>query len=126
MVNTSALQRLVHRNRHWQLRARASWRFGPANAANVGVVQHLILLAIARTYREACVLSLVSSLGFMLALYFIRDSSSTDTYPAWGAMMVAFAYLPATIAILRHPANGILPVWLRALVRPADDHRDTR
>lgn len=75
----------------------------------------LILLAIARTYREACVLSLVSSAGFMLAVYLIRDSSSPATYPAWGAMMVAFAYLPATIAVLKRPSEGVVPAWLRVL-----------
>jgi hypothetical protein len=63
----------------------------------------LTLLAIATTYREACVLSLVSSIGALAAVWFIRDSSSPASYPAWGAALVAFAYLPATIAVLRRP-----------------------
>ncbi len=62
----------------------------------------LMLLTIATTYREACVLSLVSSLGAITTAYVVHDSSPAS-YPTWGAAMVAFAYLPATISILRRP-----------------------
>jgi len=72
----------------------------------------LPLLAIPATYREACVLSLTSSVGALAAAYFIRDSSSPAFYPGWGAAMVAFAYLPATIAILRRPNSSGKPSWL--------------
>src|SRR5688572_1514170 len=75
----------------------------------------LILLTIARTYREACVLSLVSSLGHLLTLYFLQNSLP-ESYPVWGGAMVAFAYLPATIAILRRPNVGPGPAFLEAIV----------
>jgi hypothetical protein len=71
----------------------------------------LMLLAIPATYREACVLSLTSSIGALAAVYFIRDSSSAASYPAWGAALVAFAYLPATIAVLRRPNTSGNPAW---------------
>jgi hypothetical protein len=71
----------------------------------------LMLLAIPATYREACVLSLTSSVGALAAVYFIRDSSSATSYPAWGAALVAFAYLPATIAVLRRPNSSVKPIW---------------
>ena len=62
----------------------------------------LVLLVIARTYREACVLSLVSSLGMLGSLIYISDFRP-PTYPRWGAAMIAFAYLPSVIAVLRRP-----------------------
>jgi hypothetical protein len=62
----------------------------------------LLLLVVADTYREACILSLVSSAGAWIAVILI-DGSAPATYPDWGAMMVAFAYLPAVIAVLRRP-----------------------
>ncbi len=71
----------------------------------------LMLLAIPLTYREACVLSLVSSIGALIAAYFLRPLSPPESYPPWGAAMVAFAYLPATIAILRRPNQRSAPPW---------------
>ncbi len=76
----------------------------------------LTLLVIAATYREACVLSLVSSAGALATVYFVRDSSSPASYPAWGAALVAFGYLPATIAVLRRPNVSDRAPWRR---RPA-------
>lgn len=81
----------------------------------------LTLLAIATTYREACVLSLVSSIGGLAAVWYIRDSSSPASYPAWGAALVAFAYLPATIAVLRRPNVTESAPWReRAIERSSD------
>lgn len=70
----------------------------------------LVLLTIARTYREAAVLSLISSAGAIVAALIIRDSSPAS-YSAWGAAMVAFAYLPATVAVLRRPNVSDRAPW---------------
>jgi hypothetical protein len=75
----------------------------------------LLLLVVADTYREACILSLVSSAGAWIAMVLIGNSTLAS-YPEWGAMMVAFAYLPAVIAVLRRPnlnpaaAVSVLPL----------------
>ena len=72
----------------------------------------LPLLAVAATYREACVLSLVSSAGALATAYMTRHLPPPASYPPWGAAQVAFAYLPATIAVLRRPnANDRAP-WM--------------
>jgi hypothetical protein len=71
----------------------------------------LVLLTIAYTYREACILSLFSSFGALATVYFVGGGYSAESYPAWGASMVAFAYLPATIAILRRPNVRAAPPW---------------
>lgn len=63
----------------------------------------LTLLAIPATYREACVLSVVSSIGAIGAAYFAAGKSPSEFDAIWGAAMVAFAYLPATIVVLRRP-----------------------
>jgi hypothetical protein len=82
----------------------------------------LSLLAIPATYREACVLSLLSSVGGLGASYFIRDSSPAS-YAAWGAALVAFAYLPATIAVLRRPNVRARAPWDRRAVPQRDAFR---
>jgi hypothetical protein len=71
----------------------------------------LVLLTVAYTYREACVLSLTSSVGALATVYFVGGGYSAASYPAWGASMVAFAYLPATIAILRRPNVRAAQPW---------------
>ncbi|HEY4954995.1 MAG TPA: hypothetical protein VII02_08925 [Gemmatimonadaceae bacterium] len=63
----------------------------------------LMLLAIPVTYREACVLSVVSSIGAIAAAYFAVGGTPREFDSTWGQAMVAFAYLPATIAVLRRP-----------------------
>lgn len=83
----------------------------------------LVLLTVAGTYREACVLSLVSSAGQLLALYFSGFSSQPESYGLWGAAMVAFAYLPATIVVLRHGNEGNPPAVIRFLVRRSPRNR---
>jgi hypothetical protein len=71
----------------------------------------LPLLAVAATYRDAAILSLVSSLGAIATAYFVGDPSP-EKYYAWGSSAVAFAYLPATIAILRRPNVRERPPWM--------------
>jgi hypothetical protein len=78
----------------------------------------LILLLVAMTYREACVLSLVSSAGWIIAaLTSGSDTRSAETREIMGAMLVAACYLPATIAVLRRANDGVLPFWIRCLLR---------
>ena len=78
----------------------------------------LILLLVALTYREACVLSLLSSAGWIIAaLTSPSDTRSAETREIMGAMLVAACYLPATIAVLRRGNDGVLPFWIRWLLR---------
>lgn len=71
----------------------------------------LVLLAIPATYREACVLSLVSSFGALIVGLTARSWLSPESDWIWGAAMVAFAYLPATIAVLRRPNVRGAAAW---------------
>jgi hypothetical protein len=71
----------------------------------------LPLLAVAATYREATILSLMSSIGAIATVYFVGDPTP-EKYSAWGASAVAFAYLPAAIAVLRRPNINERPPWL--------------
>jgi hypothetical protein len=71
----------------------------------------LPLLAVASTYREATILSLLSSIGAIATVYFVGDPTP-EKYSAWGASAVAFAYLPAAIAVLRRPNINERPPWL--------------
>ena len=81
----------------------------------------LILLIVAATYREACVLSLVSSFGWVIAaLAGDGNTRSPESREIMGAMLVAACYLPATIVVLRRPDEGSWPFWMRWLRRPRD------
>jgi hypothetical protein len=78
----------------------------------------LILLTVASTYREASVLSLVSSAAWIVsALISSPDTRSDDARAVMGAMLIAGCYLPATIAILRRPNAGPVPFWMRWMGR---------
>jgi len=68
----------------------------------------LILLTLARTYREACVLSVLSTLGSLPMLK--TATHDFEGLRIMGDLMVASAYLPATLMILRRPNDGE-PLW---------------
>lgn len=72
----------------------------------------LPLLLVAETRRESQVLSLTSSIGFLLIRYIIHGQPEAQFNREVSSLMVAFAYLPATIAVLRKPNEGKLPAWL--------------
>jgi hypothetical protein len=85
----------------------------------------LILLTVAWTYREACVLSLLSSLAWLAAYYFAPgESRSPETQSLFRAVMIAFCFLPATIVVLRRPNVGPSPAWLAVFLRRNGAQRD--
>jgi hypothetical protein len=75
----------------------------------------LPLLALAATYREACALSLVSSIGGFVWIWIGRSVAANWTeLTLYGpAAIVLFAYLPVVYAILRRPNEGEGPLWLK-------------
>lgn len=77
----------------------------------------LPLLLVAATRRESQILSLVSSLGFLLIPFMIHGQPEAQFNREVSALMVAFAYLPATIVVLRKPNEGGLPAWLTPFQR---------
>ena len=83
----------------------------------------LPLLLVAQTRRQSQVLSLVSSLGFILIRYLIHGQPEAQFNREVSQLMVAFAYLPAAIVVLKRENNGSLPAWLRALSRIAPRSR---
>lgn len=75
----------------------------------------LMLIAVASTYREASVLSLVSSATWMLVyLYLPGEMRSPATRELWGTLLVASSYLPATVVVLRRPNVGRAPWWIES------------
>ena len=82
--------------------------------ATSGWYNALVILTIAATYREACVLSLVSSLGLIGGRYsLLLMDPTTDVNRFVGAVMIATIYLPAVVVLLRRPNEGEAPAWLR-------------
>lgn len=76
----------------------------------------LMLLATAATYREACVLSLLSTTGFAITLLIIERNPPDLPTVMW-AIFLASTYLPVLVAILRRPNVGEPPVWIRLFMR---------
>ena len=65
------------------------------------------------TSRESMILASVSSLGFAFQDYLVTARNETEYNQQVGAMIVALAYLPAVLMVLRRPNEGDLPWWLR-------------
>lgn len=63
----------------------------------------LPLLLVAQTRRESQILSLVSSIGFLSIRFLIHGQPEPQFNREVSALMVAFAYLPAMIVVLRRP-----------------------
>lgn len=76
----------------------------------------LMLLATAATYREACVLSLISTAGFGLTLLAIEMNPAGLPRVMW-AFYLCTVFLPVVVAILRRPNEGELPAWLTLIRR---------
>jgi hypothetical protein len=76
----------------------------------------LALLTVAATYREACVLSLISTSGFLLASLAVYKGVSHLGIMTW-TIYVGASFLPAVIVILRRPNEGHGPFWLQWLAR---------
>lgn len=78
----------------------------------------LLLLLVAFTYREACTLSLISSVGWLLSYVFLVGGwRSDETRHAQFNLLIALGYLPAVIVVLRRPNEGDGPLWLSYLTR---------
>jgi hypothetical protein len=78
----------------------------------------LPLLTVAATYREAYLLSLVSTIGGFIAAYLAMTiHSQNELLRLGGATMVVFAYLPAVVAVLRQRTETEMPWWLSYLRR---------
>ena len=77
----------------------------------------LILFAVARTYREACFLSLLSSAGWLVCYqYFVGEFRSEETRFAMQNCLIAVGYLPAVLLVLGRPNVGTGPAWLAWLL----------
>jgi hypothetical protein len=71
----------------------------------------LMLLALARTWREATILTAVSSLGALPELR--ANVHDLPSLVRMGHLMVISGYLPATVMILRRPNEGVGPWWMQ-------------
>jgi hypothetical protein len=70
-----------------------------------------MLLALARTWREATILTAVSSLGALPELR--ANVHDLPSLVRMGHLMVISGYLPATVMILRRPNEGVGPWWMQ-------------
>jgi hypothetical protein len=70
----------------------------------------LPLLLVAQTFRESLILSLVSSLGFILDMLFLQELEALAYYRRFGALLIAIAYMPAVLLVLRRPNEGPVPM----------------
>jgi len=69
----------------------------------------LPLLAIAATYREACFLSLTSSVGALAAVYLTDAVGGPVAATTASAVIIALGYLPAALIVLRRPNERLSP-----------------
>jgi hypothetical protein len=69
------------------------------------------LLLIPNTFRESLVYSVILSLGFILPPYIIPKGTEQAMDAQAGVLMIAIAYLPATLMVLRRPNEGAPPAW---------------
>jgi hypothetical protein len=75
----------------------------------------LPLFLVPVTATEAMLLASVSSLGWLLQDHLVFARNEVELNQQVGALIVAVAYLPAVIMVLRRPNKGELPLWLRRL-----------
>lgn len=73
------------------------------------------LLLIPRTLRESLILALVTSCGFVFAMLFVPVDDVVQMNMDYGSVMVFFAYLPATVMVLRRPNRGDPPAWFQII-----------
>ncbi len=71
----------------------------------------LALLTIGASYREACMISLISSLGFLFGNWLIYVGAPHLPIATW-TVYVGSTFLPCVVLILRRPNEGPPPAWL--------------
>jgi hypothetical protein len=86
----------------------------------------LILMAAAMTYREACFLSLVSSIAWLAFAYFSPELTKAEQQSQMSIVLNLSGYIPATILILRRPNTGSGPLFLRWATRVTPNPPDGR
>jgi len=80
----------------------------------------LPLMVIPATFRESLAFALVSTTGLALEQVLLaRGTDDLTLFRDFNAVMIAVAYLPATIMILRRPNVGQLPSWAAIVGRPS-------
>jgi hypothetical protein len=72
------------------------------------------LLFLARSKREAQILSLVSSAGYLVQIALVKEGSYILTSTI-GMLMNVFGFLPALAVVLLRPNIGEVPAWYRTL-----------
>ncbi|MEO8195065.1 MAG: hypothetical protein ABI681_14525 [Gemmatimonadales bacterium] len=69
----------------------------------------LPLLSVAKTLRESLVLAIVTSIGALLPNFFTKDFHTPEMVRLGRMIVVATAYLPAVVMVLRRPNPGTPP-----------------
>jgi hypothetical protein len=69
----------------------------------------LPLMGVARTFRESLSLAVVMSAGALIPMYFPRDFHTPEMMRLGRFTMLATAYLPAVIIVLRRPHTRFVP-----------------
>ena len=69
------------------------------------------LFLIPNTMKESMVLATLTSVGFLLQDHILTATNELEYNAQIGALLVAFAYLPCLVMVLRRPNEGRLPAW---------------
>lgn len=77
----------------------------------------LMLMAVARTYREAAFLSLFSSVGWIVFAWFAEGLTLEEERVIMSAVLNFVSYLPAVAVVLARPNAGDGPLWLEWIAR---------
>ena len=78
----------------------------------------LVLLIVAATYREASMLSLISTAGWVAAALLVSGPSRSPEVRAAGEAALIFAcFLPATIVVLTRKNVSPSPYWIQRFLR---------
>ncbi len=77
----------------------------------------LPLLTVGNTFRESGLLAIISSAGSIATAFLVTDLYSARTAQVGGTMLVATAYLPAVLLVLRRPNEGPVTAWMNYLSR---------
>jgi hypothetical protein len=75
----------------------------------------VLLLLVASTFRESLLLAVTTMAPLAYELAFGLSDGILDVYPRSSLVLMAAAYIPATVLVLRRPNVGPLPAWVSLL-----------
>ena len=75
----------------------------------------VVLLLVASTFRESLFLAITTAVPMVYETAFGLGDGALDLYPRSSLVLMAVAYLPAILIVLRRPNEGDPPAWFQLL-----------